>query len=757
MSTSTAILLLLAGIGFAGTQFFGMLSVLPDDSVKTDLAYLVTPMVSGFAVCLLSLRLINLGRSAMLHLAVKSVVLSLLIMVLCYLNVYFAFGSVNDRLEPAILSGIGLFSMLFSMVRLLTMISRRTGTTFQRLPLHTLVFAAAAAAIVSPVLTLAAAPVPPELTTAGLGAHLTPYILMFAFAAGLFAFADRYREDDETKQYKELQEKELRYMSLFAQNPDGVIAFDANGNISDLNDGARKMLDLLIGQDAPADTFEYSRSGDRERLFEHYDRALHGAAEEIEVSLETIDGEPLHLILTSLPIILDGRFSGAYSIAKNVTDSKKNQEKIRHLAYHDELTGLTNRKHAREYVDLLMEEANPSSFHLLFIDFDRFKKINDLFGHDFGDKVITRCARKLHESLPSGSLLSRSAGDEFIAVLPEDSDAGYIAQRICDEFMMPFRVGQQMIALSASIGIARFPEDGLDSETLFQNADQARYDAQSRGGGRFAYFDRSRAMENHERLILERDLQSAIENDELVLFYQPKVDIRTHRMVGLEALVRWNHPTLGMVPPLKFIPIAEESGLIVPLERWVLRTACLQTQEWIAEGRPPIPVAVNLSQIHLMQTDIVENILATLEELKYDTRLLELEVTESAMMHNEEQVISILRKFKKVGISVSLDDFGTGYSSLSYLHMLPIDCLKIDRSFIKGITTHENSRTIVEMILTMARQLGLSIIAEGIEYEDQAQLLRELRCFTAQGFHYSKPVPAEEVYACSYSDSSIVS
>jgi len=304
-----------------------------------------------------------------------------------------------------------------------------------------------------------------------------------------------------------------------------------------------------------------------------------------------------------------------------------------------------------------------------------------------------------------------------------------------------------MVSLSASIGIARFPEDGTDGEALFKNADLARFDAQSRGGGRFAFFDHDRAAENHERLILERDLQSAIEHGNLVLFYQPKVDTRTGGIVGLEALVRWQHPTLGMVPPLKFISIAEESGLIVPLERWVLRTACIQMQAWISEGRPSIPVAVNLSQIHLMQSNIVENVMSTLEDLNFDTRLLELEVTESAMMHNEEQVIAILRQFKQVGIAVSLDDFGTGYSSLSYLHSLPIDCLKIDRSFIKGITTNENSRAIVEMILTMARQLGLRIIAEGIEHEEQAELLRELQCFTAQGFYYSKPVPADEVYA----------
>jgi len=739
----------LMGLCFGGTVLFGTLSVIPDQFVAHELLYMVLPSAAGLLICMAALRLIRDGSGwrGGLHFSASAGLLTLLIIGFNYLNVYLMFGKVDLRAEVVMAAAIGLFSALFSLVRLALLVSRRTGSLFQRFPPAGLLFSAVATTIIPAVMTIAA--IPPDIDTfiAGTSDLFFPYILLFAIAVGLMILTDRYREEDAEKKYRELHEKEMHYMSLFAHNPDAVFALDNGGRIADMNDRAKQMLSgLPEGMDLHMLT-EWTTGDQQDRLLSHYEKVMGGLADETELTVRIADREPVYLILTSLPILIEGRFIGAYSIAKNVTDSKKNQEKILHLAYYDELTDLTNRKHAREHVDHRMNSKEALPFYLFFIDFDRFKKVNDLFGHEFGDKVIRHSARKLQSALPEDILLSRSMADEFIAVLPAEFDPVYVAQRIGDEFSLPFRVGQQVVNLSASIGIARFPEDGQDSDTLFKNADLARFDAQNRGGARFAFFDHSRAVENHERLILERDLQAAIEHGELMLLYQPKVDIRTGRLVGLEALVRWKHPDLGIVPPLKFIPIAEESGLIVPLERWVLRTACRQMKIWESEGRPPVPVAVNISLIHLVQSDIVDNVLSTLEDLELDRGMLELEVTESAMMHNEEQVIEILGRFQNAGISISLDDFGTGYSSLSYLQLLPIDCLKIDRSFIKGITTSENSRAIVEMILTMARQLGLSIVAEGIEQEEQVQLLRDLQCFTAQGFYYSKPVPASEIHA----------
>ncbi|WP_172253380.1 putative bifunctional diguanylate cyclase/phosphodiesterase [Saccharibacillus deserti] len=740
--------LLIMGAGFGGTVLFGTLSVLPTEFMVYELLHLMFPSAAGLLLCLLALRLTSdaAGWKGSLHLSGSAAVLTLLILVFNYSNVYLIFGRVDMRAEVLLTAAIGLFSALFPLIRLAMLVTRRTGRIFERFPPAGLLFAAVATTIIPAVMTLSAMPSDLEFGS-GLTDHLAPYLLLFAVAAGLMILTDRYREEDSENRYRELHEKETHYKSLFAHNPDAVLALDEGGRILDMNSRAQEMVACLPEGTSLHMLTEWSATEQQDKILNHYEKVMGGAADEIEVEFSVPDRESTHLILTSLPILIDGRFTGAYSIAKNITDSKRIQEKIRQLAYYDELTGLNNRKYMREYVDELTRGDTKFSFHLFFVDFDRFKKVNDLFGHEFGDKVIRYAAQKLKEILPDASILARSTADEFIAVLPHGFDPVSAAQQIGDAFSLPFRIGQQMVTLTTSIGIAVFPADGQDGEALFKHADLARFDAQSRGGGRFAFFDHSRAIENRERLILERDLQAAIEQGELVLFYQPKVDIRTGILVGLEALVRWKHPKLGMVPPLKFISLAEESGLIVPLERWVLRTACLQMQRWIREGKAPIPVAVNISQIHLMQTDIVESVLSTLEELKFDSRLLELEVTESAMMHNEEQVIAILGRFKQAGISVSLDDFGTGYSSLSYLHLLPIDCLKIDRSFIKGIATHSNSLAIVEMIVTMARQLGLRIIAEGIEYEEQIEVLRTLQCFTAQGFYYGRPVAAEEFYS----------
>ncbi|OWA35395.1 hypothetical protein B9G55_12170 [Saccharibacillus sp. O16] len=740
--------LLVMSVCYGGTVLFGTLSVLPRAVEVNQLLDLLLPAAAGLFISLLALRMTRdgVGWRGGVHFVSSAGFLTLLISGFTYFNIYLLFGDINLEAEVLLFALVGLFAALFPLLRIALLVSRRTGKMFERFPLVGLLFAAIAAAAIPPVITLAAIPSEIDTLIPGDADRFFPYLSLFAVAVGLMILTDRYREEDADKRYRELHEKEMHYMSLFAYNPDAVFAIDDGGRIVDMNSRAQEMLARLPkGADLHMMT-EWTTGEQQDRILQHYSKVMGGLTDETELTIQIADREPTHVILTSLPILIDGRFAGAYSIAKNVTDGKKNQEKILHLAYHDELTDLTNRKYALEYVEGLMKAEDPQSFHVFFIDFDRFKKINELFGHEFGDKVIHFSAQKLQQALPEGTLLSRSNADGFIAVLPPGFDPLYTAQRIGDEFSLPFRVGQQAISLTISVGIACFPEDGQDADTLFKNADLARFDAKSRGGARFAFYDHGRAIENHERLILERDLQAAIEHGELMLFYQPKIDIRTGLLVGLEALVRWKHPDLGLVPPLKFISIAEESGLIVPLERWVLRTACQQAKLWLSEGYAPVPVAVNISQIHLIQSDIVENVLSTLEDLNMDSSLLELEVTESAMMHNEEQVIEILGRFQQAGIAISLDDFGTGYSSLSYLHLLPIDCLKIDRSFINGITTNENSRAIVEMILTMARQLDLRIVAEGIEYPEQVELLRELQCFVAQGFYYSKPVPASEVF-----------
>ncbi|CAI6083256.1 putative bifunctional diguanylate cyclase/phosphodiesterase [Cohnella sp. JJ-181] len=582
-------------------------------------------------------------------------------------------------------------------------------------------------------------------------AILAPYILTLFVCIGLHMVPDSYNSTRQNRQNQRIVETEQHYMSLFEYNPDSVLAFDSNGRITGLNRQA-ELLAERFGMKPMGLHFSDLFEGEyHEQAMRHYKEVLRGKSNTIELQATSPNGKTHTFWLTSLPIFVDGGLRGAYSVMKDITDAKRHQETIHHLAYHDELTGLSNR---RFFQELLASRTDPNSaitlrpFTVFFIDLDRFKRVNDLFGHDFGDEVIKQSAAKLRSCLPVNATLARMGGDEFTVLIPNlagQEEIEKTAAAVVQEFVHPFTVGHHTVKLSASVGIARYPEDGRDAGSLIKHADTAMYNAKENGSSQYRFYDAERDQTSLEQIILEHDLEQAIARDQMRLHYQPKIDIRTGEMTGVEALVRWEHPQLGLIPPLSFIPLAEKSGFIVPLELWVLKEACLQVKQWETEGYATVPVAVNLSQIHLMKPDIFESIMSIVHACGMDTRLLELEITESAMMHNEEHVIRILNSLQEAGIAVSMDDFGTGYSSLSYLHNLPIECLKIDRSFIRKLTTDPDSRAIAEMIVSMARQLKLDIVAEGVENEEQIRLLKELHCFNAQGFYYSQPMSAEQI------------
>ena len=581
-------------------------------------------------------------------------------------------------------------------------------------------------------------------------AFLVPYLVMLGVVCLLFAVPDDFVRIREKLQGMKIREREQHYISLYEHNPDGVIEFDIHGVVTGMNVQA-EMIAKKSGKKVLDARFSDLFSGEQRRLVaEHMKLVLGGTPGTAEIDLAGLDGHIQSYALTSLPIVVDRSVVGAYSIVKNITKRKRDQETIRHLAYHDELTGLSNR---RSFEVTLERYANygdrkPEPFTLLFIDLDRFKRVNDFFGHAFGDLVIKQASRLIKECIPSDAFLARMGGDEFTVILPSVyrlQEAEKWAGRIVERFNEPFEIGKHTVKLSASVGISRYPDDGLSSELLTKYADSAMYDAKQNGSAQYRFYDAASDRTSLAEMKLEQELEQVLEKNQLRLVYQPKFDIRSGQAIGYEALVRWDHPIHGEISPLRFIPLAEKSGMIVAIEQWVLRTACLQAKTWEREGRGILPIAVNVSQVHLMKPDIYESIMQTLEETKFDPKLLELEITESAMMHNEEHVIEILDKLKAAGISVSMDDFGTGYSSLSYLHSLPISCLKIDRSFIQKITTDRDSKAIAEMIISMARQLGLKIIAEGVETSEQAALLQELQCYNVQGFYYSRPLSPEQV------------
>lgn len=398
---------------------------------------------------------------------------------------------------------------------------------------------------------------------------------------------------------------------------------------------------------------------------------------------------------------------------------------------------------------------------VLSLDLDQFKRINDTLGHAMGDKVLAAVAHRLRETVRNRDAvmrmhsledvnLARLGGDEFCVLLSDMNsfqDAAKVAQRVLENLERPLEVGGRELFMTTSIGIALFPLDGEDAETLIKNADAAMYFAKSQGRNHYQFYGKEMNSRAAERLSLESKLRRAIEREEFQLHYQPKLDLRSGAIAGVEALIRWRHPELGMVPPVEFIPIAEDSGLIIQIGEWVLMEAATQAQRWTAAGLPPIHVAVNIASPHFQQTAFTATVARVLAETQLDPDRLELEVTESMLMDERSVTLSTLRRLKGMGLRLSIDDFGTGYSSLAYLKRFPVDTLKVDRSFVKDMPGAEDDAAITSAIIAMAHSLRLEVVAEGVETEPQLAFLRERECEYAQGFLISKPIPPAEIEA----------
>jgi len=425
------------------------------------------------------------------------------------------------------------------------------------------------------------------------------------------------------------------------------------------------------------------------------------------------------------------------------------ESKIQQLINYDSLTGLPNRSLLHDRLQLAIAQASRDRQQLgvLMLDLDRFKSINETLGHRTGDILLKEVARRLLACIRDSDTLARLGGDEYVAILTgvaNEESIATVAKKILAIVAEPFYIDGNEIFTTCSIGIATYPMDGEDSHTLLKHADQAMYRAKEVDRNNFQFF--SREMNNLvlERMMLENSMRKGLERGDFFLVYQPQVDARSGEIFGMEALLRWNHPDMGLLPPDKFIPLAEENGLIIPLGEWVLRTACRQNKIWQEQGLPPVRVAVNLSAKQFGQYHLDEVVASTLLETGLDAEWLELELTESAIMKDADKNIALLAKFKEMGISVAIDDFGTGYSSLSYLKNFPISRLKIDRSFVRDITTNPDDAAIARIIIDIARALNLNVIAEGVETRAQMQFLSFNNCVEMQGYHFSRPVPAEE-------------
>ncbi|HOM70908.1 MAG TPA: EAL domain-containing protein [Armatimonadota bacterium] len=425
------------------------------------------------------------------------------------------------------------------------------------------------------------------------------------------------------------------------------------------------------------------------------------------------------------------------------------REALREQATHDPLTRLPNRLLFGDRLSQGLARARRQGklLAIMFLDLDRFKIINDTLGHSAGDILLTHVAKRLTTVLRDVDTIARMGGDEFTIIISEiDSpdEVSIIAEKVLKSFPEPFYVNDQEVFVSPSIGISLFPTDGADAETLVKNADTAMYRAKDFGRNTYQFYAHLPNTTGIEQVSLDRDLRKAIEQQQLMPYYQARVDLRTNEVLGAEALVRWKHPGLGLLSPAHFIPLAEETGLIVPLSNWMLRTVCAQNVAWQKQGLEPMDIAVNISARHFLHSDLVESVSTALDETGLDPCYLGLELTESTLMHNPDTAAAALQKLKDMGVKISIDDFGTGYSSLSYLKKFPVDAVKIDQSFIKDITTNPDDAAIAGAVIAMAHSLKLKVIAEGVETLEQLEFLKSINCDEMQGYFISRPVPAED-------------
>ena len=554
------------------------------------------------------------------------------------------------------------------------------------------------------------------------------------------------------------EEKERAQVTLNCIG-DAVISTDILGNITFLNQVAEKMtgwpLEEVAGRPM-ADALRIVNADTRKVIPNPMTKASNqnrtGNLPMNSVLIQR-DGTEIYIEDSVAPIHgHDGQIIGSVLVFRDVSAARAMAEQIAHSAEHDFLTGLPNRLLLIDRINqaIALARRNMEKVALLFLDIDGFKHINDSLGHPTGDKLLQCIANRLRDCVRAPDTVSRQGGDEFIVLLQgvkQPEDVAVAAKRLLKSVAETYSMIQFNLHITTSIGVSLFPEDGADAETLIKNADIAMYQAKENGRQSYQFFKPEMNIKAVDRQSIEEDLRRALERNEFSLHYQPKINLATGAITGAEALLRWSHPTRGLVSPAQFIPIAEDSGLILPMGAWVLREACRQAQAWTEADLPVGTIAVNVSAIEFRNKDFLEELFATLSQTGLDPRSLELEVTESALMKNSEIAASVLQTLRSAGVRIAIDDFGTGYSSLSYLKKFPLDALKIDQSFIRQVGDSPSETTIVSAIISMGQSLKLRVIAEGVETAEDLAFLKDYECDEAQGYYFSRPVPAEQFAA----------
>ncbi|MER2008446.1 MAG: EAL domain-containing protein [Psychrobacillus sp.] len=515
---------------------------------------------------------------------------------------------------------------------------------------------------------------------------------------------------------------------------EGIFGIDLCGRITFCNPASEKMLGYekgeLIGtlsSSVICEETEHSSFGETVQMFCKKDKT--------NLAVE--------YVLSS--IVEDGNVIGQVVTFKDITERKKMEEEIRYLAYYDSLTDLPNRVLLNDKLKKILEDKEQQGA-ILYLDLDRFKLVNDSLGHSYGDLLLREVANRLQIVIPTDAIASRQGGDEFTVVLPNiqsKKDVLDAVEQISDIFSQPFSLMGNEIYIKTSIGISMFPKDGVDVEVLIKNADAAMYKSKEKSGTGYHFFEQEMNTRSLESIQLENALYKALDRNELDVYYQPQIDSRTNDIIGVEALLRWIHPTKGMISPADFIPIAEDTGLIVPIGEWVLENACKQLKEWHKEGNDFMSVSVNLSSRQFEENDLVEMVQRVLSDIELAPEFLHLELTENQIIKNKDLTVEMMEQLKEIGVKIAIDDFGTGYSSLGYLKNFPIDALKIDKSFIQDIREDDDSNSaITNTIITLAENLMLNVIAEGVETKEQLDFLLSKGCYLMQGYYFSVPLKA---------------
>lgn len=587
------------------------------------------------------------------------------------------------------------------------------------------------------------------------------YLLIRKVNENELAYTEKLEDDITLKTY-ELKKQRDTFETLFEKSSDGILIIEDNKFVQCNEkavgilhfDSKEELLGIYPGEISP-------------RLQPDGQNSYTKANEMIKVALEKgsnhfewvhlhKNGKEFWTEISLTAIILNNK-KVIYTVWRDISDKKSVQQKLLeqtgilyHQAHHDALTGLPNRTlfHQRLEESIERSKKEDTEFALFFIDLDEFKRINDSLGHEFGDKVLNIISERLKENIRKSDTLARLGGDEFIIIMEKYKsidDVSLLAEKILTFLAKPIYLDGLTFYISSSIGISLYPKDDVKAENLLKFADAAMYKAKKEGKSTFEFYSSEMTAQAYERITMESDLRKALRNEEFIVYYQPQIDARDGSLVGVEALVRWLHPTLGLVSPAAFIPIAEESGFIVDIDKWVMKTAMAEIKQWYDEGLEIGMLSLNLTQQDIRRADFLSTLESLIEKTDFKSKWLELEISERVVMNKYEDALPKLKKLREMGISVAIDDFGIGHSSLSYLKYLPVSKLKIDQSFMKELPDNTEDIAIVKAIISLAQGLELDVIAEGVETEAQKDFLLVNNCFYIQGYFYGRPVPAQEL------------